>query len=58
VQEIPAPGWTTGLGGYAQLCGATGIPVTSRDQLDEAMSALFASEGAALLCVEQDAELL
>jgi pyruvate oxidase len=57
------PVWHTSLhnpdwAGYAQLCGATGIRVTSRDQLDEAMSALFASEGSALLCVEQDAELL
>ncbi|MGH3521641.1 MAG: thiamine pyrophosphate-binding protein, partial [Mycobacterium sp.] len=57
------PVWHTSLhnpdwAGYAQLCGATGIRVTSRDQLDEAMSALFASDGPALLCVEQDAELL
>jgi thiamine pyrophosphate-dependent acetolactate synthase large subunit-like protein/nitrite reductase/ring-hydroxylating ferredoxin subunit len=57
------PVWHTSLhnpdwAGYAQLCGATGIRVTSRDQLDEAMGALFASEGPALLCVEQDAELL
>ncbi len=57
------PVWHTSLhnpdwAGYAQLCGATGFRVTSRDQLDEAMSALFASDGPALLCVEQDAELL
>ncbi len=57
------PAWHTSLhnpdwAGYAQLCGATGCRVTSRDQLDEAMSALFASDGPALLCVEQDAELL
>ncbi|MGH3696076.1 MAG: thiamine pyrophosphate-binding protein [Pseudonocardiaceae bacterium] len=57
------PVWHTSLhnpdwAGYAQLCGATGIRVTSRDQLDEAMHALFASDGPALLCVEQDAELL
>lgn len=57
------PVWHTSLHNpdwarYAQLCGATGIQVTSRDQLDEAMRALFASEGPALLCVEQDAELL
>lgn len=57
------PVWHTSLHnpdcvGYARLCGATGIRVTSRDQLDEAMRALFASDGPALLCVEQDAELL
>ncbi|MGH3513155.1 MAG: thiamine pyrophosphate-binding protein [Pseudonocardiaceae bacterium] len=57
------PVWHTSLhnpdwAGYARLCGATGIRVTSRDQLDEAMRALFASDGPALLCVEQDAELL
>ncbi len=57
------PVWHTSLhnpdwAGYAQLCGATGIRVTSRDQLDEAMRALFSSDGPALLCVEQDAELL
>lgn len=57
------PVWHTSLhnpdwAGYARLCGATGIRVTSRDQLDEAMRALFAAAGPALLCVEQDAELL
>ncbi len=46
------PVWHTSLhnpdwAGYARLCGATGIRVTSRDQLDEAMSALFASDGPA-----------
>ncbi|MET8849804.1 thiamine pyrophosphate-binding protein [Amycolatopsis sp. NPDC004625] len=48
------PGWAA----YAELCGAKGISVTARDQLDEAMAALFAAEGPTLLCVEQDAELL
>jgi thiamine pyrophosphate-dependent acetolactate synthase large subunit-like protein len=43
---------------YAELCGATGIKVTSSDELDNAMTALFAADGPALLCVEQDAELL
>ena len=57
------PVWHTSLhnpdwAGFARLCGATGIQVTSRDQLDEAMTDLFASDGPALLCVEQDAELL
>ncbi len=31
---------------------------THRDQLDDAMAELFATDGPALLCVEQDAELL
>ncbi len=57
------PVWHTSLhnpdwAGYARLCGATGIRVTSRDELDDAMSTLFASDGPALLCVEQDAEVL
>ena len=57
------PVWHTSLhnpdwAGYAQLCGATGIRVISRDQLDEAMTTLFASDGPALLHIEQDAELL
>jgi pyruvate oxidase len=57
------PVWHTSLhnpdwAAYAELCGATGFKVTRRDELDEAMRALFAAEGAALLCVEQDAELL
>jgi thiamine pyrophosphate-dependent acetolactate synthase large subunit-like protein/nitrite reductase/ring-hydroxylating ferredoxin subunit len=57
------PVWHTSLhnpdwAAYAELCGATGIRVTSRDQLDDAMTALFAATGPALLCVEQDAELL
>ena len=57
------PVWHTSLhnpdwAAYAELCGATGIRVTERGQLDEAMSALFAAPGPALLCVEQDAELV
>jgi pyruvate oxidase len=57
------PVWHTSLhnpdwAAYAELCGATGIKVTSRDQLDAAMTTLFATSGPALLCVEQDAELL
>jgi thiamine pyrophosphate-dependent acetolactate synthase large subunit-like protein len=57
------PVWHTSLvnpdwAGYARLCGATGIHVEHRDQLDTAMTELFAADGPALLCVEQDAELL
>jgi pyruvate oxidase len=57
------PVWHTSLhnpdwAAYAELCGATGIKVTSRDQLPDAMARLFAVEGPALLHVEQDATLL
>jgi pyruvate oxidase len=57
------PVWHTSLHNpdwaeYAELCGATGIKVTRRDQLDDAMATLFATPGPALLCVEQDVELL
>jgi pyruvate oxidase len=57
------PVWHTSLhnpdwAAYAELCGATGIKVTTREQLDEAMATLLAATGPALLCVEQDAELL
>ena len=57
------PVWHTSLtnpdwAAYAELCGAHGIRVTHRDQLDAAMAELFAADGPALLCVEQDAELL
>ena len=57
------PVWHTSLhnpdwAAYAQLCGATGIRVTAREQLDDAMQRLFATDGPVLLCVEQDAELL
>ncbi|MGW5723592.1 thiamine pyrophosphate-binding protein [Amycolatopsis sp. NPDC003865] len=57
------PVWQTSLvnpdwAAYAELCGATGIRVTARERLDDAMTALFSAEGPTLLCVEQDAELL
>ncbi len=57
------PVWHTSLhnpdwAAYAELCGATGIKVTTRDELEAAMTTLFAAPGPALLCVEQDAELL
>jgi pyruvate oxidase len=48
------PDWAA----YAELCGATGIKVTSRHELADAMARLFAAEGPALLHVEQDAALL
>jgi pyruvate oxidase len=57
------PVWHTSLrnpdwAAYAELCGAVGIRVTRREELADAMRALFAADGPALLCVEQDAELL
>jgi thiamine pyrophosphate-dependent acetolactate synthase large subunit-like protein len=57
------PVWHTSLrnpdwAAYAELCGATGIRVTRRDDLDDAMTELFTTTGPALLCIEQDAELL
>jgi pyruvate oxidase len=57
------PVWHTSLhnpdwAAYARLCGATGISVDHREQLDSAFAALFAADGPALLCVQQDAQLL
>jgi thiamine pyrophosphate-dependent acetolactate synthase large subunit-like protein len=57
------PVWHTSLvnpdwAAYARLCGATGIRVDRSDQLDAAMTELFAADGPALLHVEQDPELL
>jgi thiamine pyrophosphate-dependent acetolactate synthase large subunit-like protein/nitrite reductase/ring-hydroxylating ferredoxin subunit len=48
------PNWAE----YATLCGATGIHVDRHDQLEAAMTRLFAADGPALLHIEQDAELL
>ena len=57
------PVWHTSLtnpdwAAYAELCGARGLRVTHRDQLHAAMAELFDTDGPALLCVEQDAELI
>jgi pyruvate oxidase len=57
------PVWHTSLhnpdwAAYAELCGATGIKVTAREQLAEAMAHMFATDGPVLLHVEQDATLL
>lgn len=57
------PVWHTSLhnpdwAAFADLCGATGIKVTSADQLPGAMAQMFATEGPVLLHVEQDAALL
>ncbi len=57
------PVWHTSLhnpdwAAYAELCGATGIKVTRREELPAAMARMFATEGPVLLHVEQDAALL
>jgi thiamine pyrophosphate-dependent acetolactate synthase large subunit-like protein/nitrite reductase/ring-hydroxylating ferredoxin subunit len=57
------PVWHTSLhnpdwAAYAELCGATGIKVTSRDELPAAMARMFVTDGPVLLHVEQDAALL
>jgi Thiamine pyrophosphate enzyme, C-terminal TPP binding domain len=57
------PVWHTSLhnpdwAAYAELCGATGIKAECRDQLDQAMARLFATDGPAMLHVSQDPELL
>lgn len=57
------PVWHTSLhnpdwAAFATLCGAVGIPVHARGELDDAMARLFAADGPALLHVHQDAELL
>lgn len=57
------PVWQTSLvnpdfATYAELCGATGICVRHRDELDPAMEELFAAAGPALLHVHADADLV
>jgi thiamine pyrophosphate-dependent acetolactate synthase large subunit-like protein len=57
------PVWQTSLvnpdfAGYADLCGATGIPVRRADELDAGMKALLAADGPAVLHVHADAELV
>jgi pyruvate oxidase len=57
------PVWHTSLhnpdwASYAELCGAIGLRVDERGQLDDAMTSLIAADGPALLCIQQDAELL
>ncbi len=57
------PVWHTSLhnpdwAAYAELCGATGIRIERRTELDDAFVRLFACDGPALLCVRQDAQLV
>ncbi len=58
-----SPVWHTSLhnpdwAAYAGLCGATGIKAGRRDELDGAMTRLFAADGPAMLHISQDPELL
>ena len=55
--------WQTSLhnpdfAAYAQLCGAFGVRVTAREQLDEALSKAFAYDGPALVEVVTDPNLI
>jgi pyruvate oxidase len=55
--------WQTSLhnpefAAYAQLCGAFGVRVTDRAQLDDALAAGFAHEGPALIEVVTDPGLI
>jgi thiamine pyrophosphate-dependent acetolactate synthase large subunit-like protein len=55
--------WQTGLhnpdfAAYAQLCGAYGVRVTDRTQLDDALSSALAHDGPALVEVVTDPDLV
>jgi len=55
--------WQTGLHNpdfaqYAELCGAKGIRVTERDQLEGALAAALSHDGPALVEILTDAELM
>jgi thiamine pyrophosphate-dependent acetolactate synthase large subunit-like protein len=43
---------------YAELCGALGIPVHTRDELDDALARAIAHDGPALVAVSTDPELV
>jgi thiamine pyrophosphate-dependent acetolactate synthase large subunit-like protein len=42
---------------YARLCGALGIRVTDKDELDDALARALAHDGPALVAITTDAEL-
>jgi pyruvate oxidase len=55
--------WQTSLhnpdfAAFATLCGALGIAVDNADQLDAALSALFAAEGPATVAIRSDPDLI
>lgn len=47
-----------GFAAYAELCGALGIRVTARDELEPALARALAHDGPSLVEVMQDAELV
>jgi pyruvate oxidase len=55
--------WQTSLhnpdfAAFAELCGATGIAVDDREQLDDAFDLMFAAEGPATVAIRCDPELI
>ena len=55
--------WQTSLhnpdfAAFASLCGATGIAVDNADDLDDAFSRLFATDGPATVSIRCDPELI
>ena len=46
-----------GFAAYAELCGAMGIRVDARDQLDDALARALAHDGPALAAITTDPEL-
>ncbi|MCK5651380.1 MAG: thiamine pyrophosphate-binding protein, partial [Gemmatimonadetes bacterium] len=57
------PVWQTGLrnpdfAAYAELCGALGIRVTSRDGLDDALARALSHDGPSLVEVVGDSDLV
>jgi thiamine pyrophosphate-dependent acetolactate synthase large subunit-like protein len=61
-RDAGKPVWETGLANpnfaeFAENCGALGIRVTDREQLDEGMDRVFAHRGPAMLEVIADPEL-
>ena len=55
--------WQTSLhnpdfAAYAELCGAFGVRVDHRDQLDEALLAAFDTQGPATVAIACDSELI
>jgi thiamine pyrophosphate-dependent acetolactate synthase large subunit-like protein len=48
---------TPGFAAYAELCGAQGIRVTSRGELEPALASALAHPGPSLVEVVQDPEL-
>ena len=63
VTVLVLPAWQTSLSNpsfaaYADLCGALGIPVRERDELDGALERAFAHDGPSLVEVFTDSLLV